>query len=263
MAAEAAFAGAAGRVWAEFRPADGGVRSGPWPVMWPAAFELAVPWRGFPSFRGQSNFPGWWWSATTGGHVGYESWLERDHLMLLDFDRFVTGFSSQPFRLSWDAGNEVRRRHVPDFFARLADGSGVVVDVRADDRIGPRDAAAFEATARACDLAGWQFRRVGAVGPVLLANVRWLAGYRHPRHGVRVALPACREAFGAGLPLAGGARLLGDPVAVLAGVYHWLWRGELAAAGLERRPLSMATLVSVPGPAKGLAEMKRMLRWSG
>ena len=69
--------------------------------------------------------------------------------------------------------------------------------------------------------------------------------------------------FGAGLPLAGGARLLGDPVAVLAGVYHWLWCGELAAAGLERAPLSMATLVSAPGPAKGPAEMKRMLRWSG
>jgi hypothetical protein len=55
-------------------------------------------------------------------------------------DRAVTGLSSQPFRLLWDAANGVRRRHVPDFFARLADGTGVVVDVRADDRIGPRDA---------------------------------------------------------------------------------------------------------------------------
>jgi hypothetical protein len=181
--------------------------------MWPAAFETAAPWRGFPTFRGQSNFPGWWWWATTGGHVGHESWLERDHLMLLDFDRAVVGLSSQPFRLSWDAGG-VRRRHVPDFFARLADGSGVVVDVRAGDRIGAQDAAAFEATARACDLAGWQFRRVGAVGPVLLANVRWLAGYRHPRYAVRVAAKACREVFGTGLPLIEGARLLGDPAAV-------------------------------------------------
>jgi len=58
----------------------------------------------------------------------------------------------------------------------------------------------------------------------------------------RATSPACREVFGAGLPLAGGARLLGDPVAVLAGVYHWVWRGELAAAGLERAPLSMAGL---------------------
>ncbi len=170
--------------------------------------------------------------------------------MLLDFDQCVIGLASQPFRLSWNAGG-VRRRHVPDFFARLAGGSGVVVDVRADDRIGARDAAAFEATARACDLAGWQFRRVGAVGPVLLANVRWLAGYRHPRYAGRVAAQVVREVFGAGVPLIEGARLLGEPVAVLAGVYHWLWRGELLAADLERVPLSMATLVSASGPARG------------
>jgi len=182
--------------------------------------------------------------------------------MLLDFDPDVAGLSSQPFRLSWDAGG-VRRRHVPDFFARLSDGSGVVVDVRADDRIGPRDTAAFEAAARACELAGWQFRRAGAVGPVLLANVRWLAGYRHPRHAGQVTVPAVREVFGAGLPLIEGARLLGDPVAVLAGVYHWLWRGELRAGGLERVPLSMATTVSASGSAGRPPEMKRMVRWSG
>jgi hypothetical protein len=34
--------------------------------------------------------PGWWWLATTGRHLGFESWLEHDHLMLLDFDPAVT-----------------------------------------------------------------------------------------------------------------------------------------------------------------------------
>jgi hypothetical protein len=33
---------------------------------------------------------GLWWSATTGGHVGFESWLERDQVMALDFDAAVT-----------------------------------------------------------------------------------------------------------------------------------------------------------------------------
>ena len=221
--------------------------------MWATAFESVVPWRGFPSFRGQSNFPGWWWSATTGRHVGYESWLERDHVMLLDFDRAVTGLSSQPFRLSWDGGSGVRRRHIPDFFARLADGTGLVVDVRADDRIGARDAAAFEVTAQACGLAGWQFRRAGAVDPVLVANVRWLAGYRHPRNGVQVTAADCRAVFSSGLPLIEGARLLGEPVTVLAGIYHWLWRGELAAASLERTPLSMATLITQPPRAPAIS----------
>ncbi len=106
--------------------------------MWPSRFESAVPWRGFSSYRGQSSFSGWWWSATTGAHVGFESWLERDQLMLLDFDPGVVGICSQPFRLSWRDADGARRRHVPDYFARLADGSGLVVDVRADDRIAER-----------------------------------------------------------------------------------------------------------------------------
>ncbi|WP_405681391.1 hypothetical protein [Streptomyces sp. NBC_01238] len=54
-------------------------------------FEAGLPVRGFPSYRGQRHFPGLYWSATTGGHVGFESWLERDHAMLLDFTPEVTG----------------------------------------------------------------------------------------------------------------------------------------------------------------------------
>jgi hypothetical protein len=43
-------------------------------------------------------------------HVGFESWLERDVAMMLDFDPAVVGFSSQPFWLIWvqDGG---QRRH--------------------------------------------------------------------------------------------------------------------------------------------------------
>lgn len=46
------------------------------------AFENISPSRAFPSFRGQRNNSGWWFFATTGAHVGFESWLERDHVML-------------------------------------------------------------------------------------------------------------------------------------------------------------------------------------
>jgi hypothetical protein len=45
-----------------------------------------------PAYNGQRNFPGLWWSATMGRHVGFESWLERDHAMLLDFDPRVVAF---------------------------------------------------------------------------------------------------------------------------------------------------------------------------
>jgi hypothetical protein len=58
--------------------------------------ERAVPvWR-LVSYEGQRHFPGSWWSATDGRHVGYESWLERDHLAAFDFDPAVTGIALLP-----------------------------------------------------------------------------------------------------------------------------------------------------------------------
>ena len=47
---------------------------------WSVPFEECMPVRGFPSYKGQRNHVGRWWTATTGSVVGYESWLERDWL---------------------------------------------------------------------------------------------------------------------------------------------------------------------------------------
>ena len=84
--------------------------------------------------------------------------------MRLDFDRQMTAFSSPPFSLYWQVGTWWRR-HAPDFFARLTDGGGVVVDVSADDRIPDKDAQPFAVTARACDRVGWAFRRLTELAP--------------------------------------------------------------------------------------------------
>jgi hypothetical protein len=70
--------------------------------------------------------------------------------------------------------------------------SAVVVDCRPVDRRAPRDLAAFEATRQACVLAGWEYRLVGAPDPIVTANLRWLAGYRHPRYGVAGLAAALR-----------------------------------------------------------------------
>jgi TnsA-like endonuclease N terminal len=208
--------------------------------------EDAAPVRSFRWSRGQEHFPGWWWLATTGRHVGYESWLERVHLMLLDFDPAVTAVASQPFWLHWHDGRR-SRRHAPDFFARLADGTGVVIDVRADDRIEPCDAEAFDATARACEAAGWEFRRVGAVGPVLAANVRWLSRYRHPRcAGPPGMADVLRRAFAVPAPLAAGSAEAGDNLAVLPVLFHLMWQQELAA-DLDSGPLGSSSLVWLAG----------------
>jgi hypothetical protein len=191
-------------------------------------FERAAPARGMASYRGQRNFPGWWYFSKTATHVGFESWLERDHLMAFDADPTVASVSSQPFWLNWWAG-ERRRRHAPDFFVRLVSGDAVVVDVRPDDRIEPVDAAAFAATDQACAAVGWQYRRVGLLDAVLAANLRWLAGYRHNRcwHADRVKV--LREVFAEPRGLMAGVEMVGDPVAILPVVFHMLWARELHA----------------------------------
>ncbi|WP_165977349.1 TnsA-like heteromeric transposase endonuclease subunit [Nonomuraea diastatica] len=152
----------------------------PLALCWTERFERFPAVRKIRSYQGQGSVTRNYWWATMGGQLSCESHLERHHAMLLDFDPSVTALAAQPFRSFWP-GRRGRRGHVPDLFARLADGGAVVVDVRPEARIGPDDAEAFAATARACELAGWIFRRVGAIDPVLLANGKGLAGYRHPR----------------------------------------------------------------------------------
>ena len=44
----------------------------------------AVPWRAARSARGQSHYPGFSWSETTGSHVVYESRLELVRLLVAE-----------------------------------------------------------------------------------------------------------------------------------------------------------------------------------
>jgi hypothetical protein len=228
---------------AEFIDADGAVRRELLSRCWSVAFERVLPVRGFAAFRGQRNRPGWWWFASTGELVGHESWLERDRLMALDADPGVVAVAAQPMWLHWtDTGSGRAMRHAPDYFARRTDGTGVVIDVRPDQRIGDRDAAVFAATAEICAQVGWEYGRVGELDPVHAANLRWLAGYRHPRYAQPALVERLRAVFAESAPLLAGAAAAGDPVAVLPVLFGMLWRGELAA-DLDTHRLAPATVV--------------------
>ncbi|MGW7005561.1 TnsA-like heteromeric transposase endonuclease subunit [Streptomyces sp. NPDC054933] len=157
------------------------------PDVWAVRFEDIAPVRAFASYRGQRNLSGLWWSSTASSHIGYESWLERDHLMLLDFDPAVVGLSSQPFCLFWSAANGKPVSHAPDYFARREDGSAIVIDCRPAERRRARDWAKFEATQAACTEVGWEFRLLGAPDPAVVRNVRWLAGSRGPANDAVIA----------------------------------------------------------------------------
>src|SRR5712691_7766994 len=134
----------------------------------------AAPWRMTRSARGQTHYPGYYWSATTGGHVIYESRLELARLLLADFDPGVTAIAAQPFLLRTQAGGRVRR-HVPDFLLVRADQAVVVVNVKPAARLA--EPAVAEALAWPGDLfeaRGWGYEIWSGADPVVLANVRFL-----------------------------------------------------------------------------------------
>lgn len=236
---------AGGRFTLEFQVADGSWQREPLSACHGTRFEDGVPARPFRFEKGLQSFAGWWYFATIGTHIGFESWLERDHLMLMDFDPGVRAVASQPFWLRWRDDEGRSRRHAPDFFARRHDGSAVVVDVRPDDRIPERDAQAFAVTAEACEAAGWEYRRSGNLDPVMVANVRWLSRYRHRRCLAPEVAAVLMEAFAGGRVLAEGAELAGDRVRVLPVLFHLMWQRQLAADLMV--PLGMSAVVHAGG----------------
>lgn len=216
---------------AVFVAEDGLEQRVPWAFMPEVAAELGRPVRSFPSYRGQRNYPGWYWSATMGGHVGYESWVERDHLVALDFDPTVMRIVSQPFWLWWTTSEGKRRRHAPDFLVLLddgtADGAVLVLDSRPLELIAEEDRVAFDATDRACALLDWRYAVWDRLDGVVVANQKWLAAYRHPRCRNELVAERLLEVFTRPRPLMDGAELAGDPLGTLPVLYHLLWTRQL------------------------------------
>jgi hypothetical protein len=123
------------------------------------------------------------------------------------------------------------RSWVPQLFARRADGTALLADCPSHpDAGGERARKAAEAVAQACADLGWTYRRLPPLDDVLAANLKWLAGYRHPRNAGRLGLMAAViEAFTRPRPLIEGTEAIGDPIEVLPCVFHALWHGQLTA----------------------------------
>ncbi|MFH9663454.1 TnsA-like heteromeric transposase endonuclease subunit [Streptomyces sp. NPDC017248] len=193
-------------------------------------FEDLAPVSAFPVVPGRRWGPGWWWSATTGRHVVHGSPAMLIQLMILDRDPDVTGLAARPVRLLWRDTSDGRvRSWVPQLFARHADGTGLLADCPSSPTTGgDRAQRARGVLEAACARVGWSYRRLKPPPAVVAANLRWLAGYRHPRNqgppGLRAALT---EAFAEPRPLAEGTAAVGDPLQVLPAAYHALWCGYL------------------------------------
>jgi hypothetical protein len=213
------------------RMADGGEASLPLRQVQGRQVIAAVPWRKTRSARGQAHYPGYFWSATTGGHVIYESRLELARLLLADFDRDVAAIAAQPFLLQARAGGAARR-HVPDFLLVHADKSVTVVNVKPAGKLAdPQTAEALAWPGRLIENHGWQYELWSGADPVLLANLRFLAGYRRPGLLPEELLDEVLATVRPGDTIGGvtgrvaGARTPGE---VKAAVLRLLWQQRLA-----------------------------------
>ena len=155
-----------------------------------AAVLSAVPWRSVRSHRGQRHLPGWYWSATTGGHLVYESRLELARLLLADFDPEVVGIAAQLFLVK-----DADRRHVPDFLLCRVDGSVLIVNVKPAEQLDVvRVADALAWAGCVFSERGWEHEVWSGADAQLLANVRFLAGYRRAVLIEPIELPrSCRQ----------------------------------------------------------------------
>ncbi|TJZ99446.1 TnsA-like heteromeric transposase endonuclease subunit [Actinacidiphila oryziradicis] len=212
-----------------------------------ARFEELPPVSAFPVVPGRRWGPGWWWSATTGRHVTHGSAAMRTQLMVLDRNPDIVALAGRPVRLVWrDPGDGQVHSWVPQLFARYTDGTGLLADCPSTaGAAGTRAQRAAEAVAAACAAVGWSYQRLEMPEAVTTANLRWLAGYRHPRHaGGPELATAVLGAFAQPRPLAEGAAAVGDPLAVMPVVYHALWAGWLQTD--LARPLHQRTVIG-PG----------------
>ncbi|MEV2256894.1 TnsA-like heteromeric transposase endonuclease subunit [Streptomyces sp. NPDC050147] len=126
-----------------------------------------------------SHHSGTYASATTGGHVVYESRLEPARLLLADFDPEVRGFSLSraALRLGAMTGCSTMSRTFCCSHTRVAR----VVNVKPAQRL--QDPKIAEALAWPGELVrghGREYEIWSGADRVVLENVRFLAAYRRP-----------------------------------------------------------------------------------
>lgn len=175
-------------------------------------------------------------SSKSVGAAMYESALERDYLMLLEFDRTVKQFEVQPIKIDM-RGQPGYRHYRPDVLVEFELGQGRpwLVEVKYEEELQANWAELkprFRAAIRLCKQLGWIFHLVTErhVRTTLLDNVKFLRDFRNLRVDgamlARLELLAARPRHVQDLACElGGA----DESMALPVIWHALWRGSLVA----------------------------------
>jgi len=165
--------------------------------------------------------------AMDGGSATFESTLERDWLVVLDFDKTVAELREQPFTLIYDTPGG-KRKYTPDVMAKFNTVTGkvdtIVYEVKPREELRAnwaRYECRFRAAIRHCKSQGWRFRIVTEreIRTPFLDNAKFLRRYRNLQ----------RDSLFAG-QLLYSLKALGEttPQALLAAAY-WTTETKMAA----------------------------------
>ena len=157
---------------------------------------------------------GWWWSSTTGAHVRYVGNAESEGLLQLDADPAVEWIVHQPLRVHCGETS----CEVP-FVVELG---GMISTVLPEDADGAALVGKFAAAV------GWVAHCVEPLSPARRNNLKWLAGFRHPRYDDGEVAETAQSKLLAPMALAEASALFGLPSPrVLPVLYHLVWNGSL------------------------------------
>lgn len=225
------------------RDADGAERETNFGNASEDVLRTAQPWRTFRWYYGQRHYSGTYATATMNQSAIYESRLELARLLLADFDQDVTHMVSQPFLMRAVVDGKTRR-HVPDFLL-FGQNKVTVVDVKPRSHLDdPTVVATFAWVRKVVENRGWFFEIASEPDRIHFNNVRFLAGFRHPKGISAEILRDLRDQVLVGRTLAESTALIDAPApCVRAALFHMLWRHELSV-DLTRR-LSSQTAMEV------------------
>jgi hypothetical protein len=229
------------------RGGDGTVREIPMRQASGDLFHDVHPWRTFRWYYGQQHYSGSYWASTMCAHVIYESRLELARLLLADFDRSVNHIVAQPFMMCDHVEGKLRR-HIPDYLL-LTDDGPVVVDVKPADLLDdPAVADTFEWVHAFMNSLGWSFEVASEQPPVMMDNIRFLAGFRRLTLVNDSALSRLRSQRLDGASVGEAIRgTSGAEPSVRAALLHMLWTQELVTDLSER--LSSKSVLAVTSSA--------------
>ncbi len=217
--------------------------------------------RKFPKNKITGKFP----SQKMGRMCYWESGLERDFFLCLEFDESVLEFFEQPPKVSFLL-NEKERKYFPDVMVQKENGK-LFVEVKASERLqNPELVERYRAIRQEASKRGYPFYIVTEVEIYrgsYIDNLKLLFRYSREKadEQVRVAILNILTLHGklsireliASLILTGCER-------PLPAIYSLLWEKVLIFSCLEN-PISLETVILIPAKGAEILEMSTFASW--